>query len=211
MVNQINSGSVDNLQAGQTILVHARSVANNKLQLEFAELLQGGNTPQNVLAMFNASDSRFSASKARRAWLTAEPKDAQQLLGISFVGLKPIVNDKGQHILPLNILNPMLNGQRLRVQIVESTDPTPWEQQNIATAAKRKGKDGEFITHQGKNIFTRATVVLGEPQNVFLTPDATTAAAPVVPMQAQPSAADVMSQFFGTGQTVNPFTGEILS
>ena len=38
--------------------------------------------------------------------------------------------------------------------------------------AKRKGKDGDFITHKGMYIFTQSTVVIGEPQNVFLEADA---------------------------------------
>lgn len=212
MVNQINSGSLDTLQANQTLLVHVRSVANGKLQLEFAEMVQGGNTSQNVLAMFNASDSRFSPNKTRRAWLTAEPKDAQELLGISFQGLKPTTNERGHHIIQLNILNPTVNGQRMRVQIQETTEGTEYELQNIASRAKRKGKDGDYILHQGKHIFTRASVVLGEPQNVTLQPDTATASAPAAIAPAQLSGIDAINKLFeGSSQSVNPFTGEIMS
>jgi len=58
MVNQLNSGSLDTLKSGQTLLVNARKVANGKIQLEFAEIINDGR-PVNFLGMFNKSDERF--------------------------------------------------------------------------------------------------------------------------------------------------------
>jgi hypothetical protein len=78
----------------------------------------------------------------------------------------------GHVVKSLNVLNPVVSGQRLRVQIVETTDASEWDAANIETRAKRKGKDGDFITHKGMYIFTQSTVVVGEPQNVFLEADA---------------------------------------
>ena len=37
MENNLNSGSIESLQPGQTLLVGARQVSNGKIQLEFAE------------------------------------------------------------------------------------------------------------------------------------------------------------------------------
>ena len=83
MQNQPNTGSLETLTPGQTLLVHARKVNGGKLQLEFAEKLQQADRPVNALAVFNKSDDRFSnGAGARRAWMTVEPSDASEILGI---------------------------------------------------------------------------------------------------------------------------------
>ena len=82
MKNTINSGSLQGLQAGQCLMIQARKVKGGKIQIEFGEIIDSGRTI-NPLGMFNKSDDRFNVgNKARRAWLTAEPKDASNLLGI---------------------------------------------------------------------------------------------------------------------------------
>jgi len=172
MENAINTGSLETLTPGQTLIVHARKVNGNKLQLELGEVLEGNARPQTALGMFNQSDDRFNlTSKARRAWLTCEQQDAEKLLGIDLGG-EYTTNEMGHVVKSLNVLNPVVSGQRLRVQIVETTDASEWDAANIETRAKRKGKDGDFITHKGMYIFTQSTVVVGEPQNVFLEADA---------------------------------------
>ena len=173
MVNAINTGSLETLTPGQTLLVQARKVNGGKLQLEFAEKLQAQDRPVNAISMFNMSDDRFSAGNgARRAWLTVEPTDASTLLGVDLEAGEYTTDQMGREIVSLNIANPTVNGQPLRVQIVETTEATEYDAQNIETRAKRKGKDGDFITHKGMYIFTQSTVVLGEPNNVFLEADA---------------------------------------
>lgn len=173
MVNAINSGNLEALTPGQSLLVQARKVNGGKLQLEFAEKLQQTDRPVNAISMFNKSDDRFSAGNgARRAWLTVEPTDASTLLGVDLEGGEYTTDEMGRDVLPLNIVNPTVNGQPLRVQIVETTEATEWDAANIETRAKRRGKDGDFITHKGMYIFTQSTVVVGEPQNVFLEADA---------------------------------------
>jgi hypothetical protein len=189
MENQLNTGSLNTLKFGQTLLVNARKVANGKIQLEFAEIIN----PQqevNVLQAFNASDARFQ-TKARRAWQTAEPVDAVRILGIEAIGDMTKYSADGK--LELNVLNPTMGGQRLRVQIVETTEPrNQFEADNVATRAKRRGVDGDFILHQGQYIFTRAQIVTGEPKHTFLEAD---------PVGVAPSV-------FGN---VNTATGEIHS
>ena len=195
MVNSINSGSLETLTPGQTLLVQARKVNGNKIQLEFGEVLQQADRPQNALGMFNKSDERFNVgTRARRSWLTVEPQDAQELLGVDLGG-DYTTNEMGHVVKPLNILNPEVNGQRLRVQIVETTDATEWDAENIQTSAKRKGKDGDFITHKGMYIFTRSTVVLGEPTNVFLEADApaVTSGIPAVTQAVDYSTGEIFS------------------
>ena len=86
-------------------------------------------------------------------------------------------------MLYLDILNPSINGERCRVVINETTEATDWQSDNIEVAAKRKGKDGDYITHEGNYIFSNTTVMMtnedtGNMHNV-LTPDATTLKAEV--------------------------------
>jgi hypothetical protein len=201
MENAINSGTLETLTPEQTLIVHARKVNGDKLQLEFAEILSREDRPVNALGMFNKSDERFSLQgRPRRAWLTVEEDDAAELLGIDLGG-DYITNDMGHVIKPLNILNPLIvsgqhAGTRLRVQIVETTKATEWDAANIETSAKRAGKDGDFITHKGMYIFTQSTVSLGAPQNVFLEADA-------------PSTSEGISAVDGI--SVNTETGEIFS
>lgn len=195
MVNAINTGSLETLTPGQTLLVQARKVNGGKLQLEFAEKLQQTDRPVNAISMFNKSDDRFSAGNgARRAWLTVEPTDASTLLGVDLEAGEYTTDASGREIMPLNIANPTVNGQPLRVQIVETTEASEWDAANIETRAKRRGKDGDFITHKGMYIFTQSTVVLGEPNNVFLEADAAQSNSGIL-----------------AGQNVSVETGEIFS
>ena len=196
MENAINTGSLETLTPGQTLLVHARKVNGGKLQLEFAEKLQQADRPVNALAVFNKSDDRFSnGAGARRAWMTVEPSDASEILGIDLSDESKYTTDAmGRDIMPLNVLSPKAGDHTLRVQIVETTNASEWDAQNIETRAKRRGKDGDFITHKGMYIFTQSTVVFGEPNNVFLEADA--------PQQNSGILA---------GQNVSVETGEIFS
>ena len=147
-VNQINSGSLDTLKSGETLLVSARQVANGKISLEFAEKISTKNRPVSALTILNASDDRFS-SGARRGWATAEPVDASNALGINFGDDGEWYSSDRGEMMDLDVLNPEFNGTRFRVQITETTEPTEWQAENVERAAKRAGKDGDYITHEG--------------------------------------------------------------
>ena len=178
MKNTINSGSLQGLQAGQTLLLQARKVNGGKIQLEFAEIVKTQSNAANPLALFNKSDDRFSQGNgARRAWLTAEAKDASIYLNINLMDDADWdVDQMGREILPLNIINPIavINGEAfpLKVQVEETVTPTEWQASNIETAAKRRGKDGDFITHKGMYIFANTRVVFNKANHDFLEPDA---------------------------------------
>lgn len=173
MENQVNTGSLEALIPGETLLVQARKVNGNKIQLEFAEKMVTPDRPQSLLSVFNKSDDRFSQSGgARRCWLTSEPSDAAKNLGVDFENAKYTTTVEGYEVLPLNILNPTMDGNRIRVQITETVTPTPWQSDNKERAAKRRGAEGEFITHKGQHIFSNTDVVLGEPKHTFLEADA---------------------------------------
>ena len=182
MSNTINSGSLTSLQAGETLLVQARKVAGNKIQLEFAEVLKTESAPVSPLAMFNLSDTRFAQRGARRAWMTAEPSDASKILGIDISDSADwVVDSMGREIIELNILNPVAKlGDDLiplKVEIVETTVPTEYQLANLETSAKRRGKEGKFITHKGLYIFANSRVVFHKANHLFLEADVEVATA----------------------------------
>tara|TARA_R110000803_G_scaffold71102_4_gene134171 strand:+ start:13477 stop:14016 length:540 start_codon:yes stop_codon:yes gene_type:complete len=158
--------SVNNIVKGETLLVSVKAVRGGKFQLEFAEPIsnpnaKGGNS---LVTMLNKSDDRFS-SKARRAWISGEKLDIEQMLGISLEGV-----GEGQS-KDLNVLNPEIGGERLRIQIQETTSPDDYQASNIETTAKKSGANGDFITHNGSHIFSNTSIVSGEAVHSFLLPD----------------------------------------
>ena len=162
--------TVNNLPEGKCLLVSGRKISNNKIQLEFAEHIVS-KTQRGALGLFNKSDSRFNGSGPRRAWLNGEKTDILNALKgqISEGDIDLILNaqatiDSKYQKVELNILNPTYQGKELHIAIQETTEPNVWEQNNMETVAKRTGHNGDFIvTPEGKNIFSRANVVIVEP------------------------------------------------
>jgi len=189
MSNQLNSGDLSSLQVGETLLTQARKVSNGKIQLEFAEKVTAKDRPLSALTVLNASDVRFS-SGARRGWATAEIADASEVFDVNFGDdgdwvLGETASGKSAEFLQLNILNPEFNNLRFRVRVVESTEPTASQQKYADelgvdvtdTQAKRAGKGGDHILHQGNHIFMNSYVDLlplnDNPQHIFLKSDTT--------------------------------------
>ena len=187
MSNQLNSGDLSSLQVGETLLTQARKISNGKIQLEFAEKVTAKDRPLSALTVLNASDVRFS-SGARRGWATAEIEDASNVFGINFGDdgdwvMGETLSGKSAEFLQLNILNPEFNNLRFRVRVVESTEPTASQQKYadelgvdvIDTQAKRAGKGGDHILHQGNHIFMNSYVDLlplnDNPEHIFLKSD----------------------------------------
>lgn len=196
MANLLHSGDLTTLKLGQTLLTRFRKIEGGFVQMELAEVKEGSRG-LSAAFVFNQSDNRFSRNSARRAWQPATPADVEMTLGISVADDQAWeMDDMGNEILTVNILNPVASfeGQEfpLRVQIVETTEPTDWQRANINTSAKRRGRDGDFILHNGDYIFTRSSIVFNEPVDVYL-------AADTAPVQT-PSI-----------QKVDVSTGEILS
>ena len=175
MANLLHSGDLNTLKLGQTLLTRFRKIEGGFVQMELAEVKEGSRG-LSAAFVFNQSDNRFSRNSARRAWQPATPADVQSALGIS-VGDDQAweMDDMGNEILNVSILNPVASfeGQEfpLRVQIVETTEPTEWQRANINSTAKRKGRDGEFILHNGEYIFTRSSIVFNEPVDMYLDAD----------------------------------------
>jgi len=159
MGNTTNSGSLDTLNLKDTLLVSARKINNCKLSLEFAEIIKSGDKAVSALTLLNASDARFSG-KPRRAWVTAEPVDAARLFDVNFGDDGEWIMTERGEMMELNILNPSYNGDRFRLQINETTQGTQYQLDNIESSAKRRGKDGEFITNDGNYVFSNTEVVM---------------------------------------------------
>tara|TARA_R110002167_G_scaffold43343_2_gene131024 strand:+ start:54 stop:677 length:624 start_codon:yes stop_codon:yes gene_type:complete len=181
MENQLNTGKLETLTMGDVLLVKARNVSGDKIQLEFAEVLENSTRSKSALGMFNKSDDRFT-SGARRAWLTSEAEDASELLGIDVdfteEGNWEEEESTGYEIMPLYILNPTVEGVSLKVQVTETTTPTEWQEENVKRAAKKAGRDGDYITHEGNYIFSNTEVVIDEAIHTFLQPDSTGISSP---------------------------------
>ena len=155
------------IKPGETLLSKVKAISGGKYQLEFAELIQnptakGGNS---LVGLLNKSDDRFQAVKPRRAWISGEKSDIEGALGMEIADM-----DQGDEKF-LNIVNPEIGGQRVRVQIQESTEGTDYQLANIDKQAKRAGADGDFITHGGEYVFSNTSPVVGEAKHVFLTSD----------------------------------------
>lgn len=175
MANLLHSGDLNTLKLGQTLLTRFRKIEGGFVQMELAEVKEGSRG-LSAAFVFNQSDSRFSRNSARRAWQPATPADVEMTLGISVGDAEGWeMDDMGNEILTVNVLNPVASfeGQEfpLRVQIIETTEPTDWQRANLNSAAKRKGKDGDFILHNGDYIFTRSSIVFSDPVDVYLQAD----------------------------------------
>jgi len=184
MANLLHSGDLNTLKLGQTLLTRFRKIEGGFVQMELAEVKEGSRG-LSAAFVFNQSDNRFSRNSARRAWQPATPADVESTLGIS-VGDDQAweMDETGNEILTVNILNPVANyeGQEfpLRVQIIETTEPTDWQAANVQSSAKRKGKGGDFILHNGDYIFTRSSIIFNEPADVFLDADTAETKRPVI-------------------------------
>lgn len=177
-------GMIQALDQGDVLLVQVVSTETDKVQLEFAEKIRSMEDPGSLLSIMNADDERFS-SGARRAWLTSSVALVKANFGIDCGPDADWIDHptrEGKQVILVGELNPGLKGFRVRVQITESTEPiNEWETENVEQAAKRKGKDGEFILHKGQYIFSRTNAVLkkeGEdPTHTYLEADAVGATA----------------------------------
>ena len=204
MANQLNSGSLDTLKIGQTVLTKVTRVKGSKVQMEIAERIQNPNAVsglgdgfENALGMMNASDDRFSAGKPRRHWPAVEALDLEVMLNIEGLDLengeykietvetenvpKEVETMELNNLNPTAYVNPATGEEiekRMRLRIVETTEGTEWDKAHPETKAKKRGKGGDFILHNGNYIFNRNQILfadnLGDDvkvPHVFLAPD----------------------------------------
>jgi len=158
---------VKTIVKGETLLIAVKGVNGGKVQLEFAEIISNPYNKaraNNLVSMLNKSDDRFGSS-ARRAWITGQPGDISELLGLDVSSIEYGASKE------LNVLNPEIGGERLRVQVTETITPDAYQEANLEKSAKKAGSEGDFILHEGDHIFSNSEVVTGEPYHTFLKPD----------------------------------------
>ena len=161
----MENSKLSNLKKGEMLIVSARGVKGGKVQLTFAQKITNPNLrPGSIVGMLNKSDDRFTQeAKPRFAWIAGEKSDIHAALGIDLSALA-----EGD-TKDLNVLNPMVDGEALNIQITETTAGSDFDVANFETRAKRAGKDGDFILDSaGEYIYVKSTVVPGEAKHVFI-------------------------------------------
>lgn len=182
MDNQMDSGSLDTLNKGETLLVRARIVKNGKVELEFAEFANANkNQTSSLLARINKSDDNWGKKKPRRGWMNGTVEDIVDVFGIDTSDNAEWYPSKKSNGTPItvcdfNILNPVtVEGIRARIIFEETTEPTDYQADNFETQAKRKGGEGDYITHKGEYIFTNTQIIDTDEDtsdmHTFLEPD----------------------------------------
>ncbi len=143
------------------VLESAKGVKGGKVQLTFSQIVETGKAPTSILGLLNESDERFNQQKPRFAWMSAQPADIKKYFGIDVSELQ-----EGDE-LEIGLVDPRMNGvdSPLNIQITETTEGTDYDVKNFEKTAKRAGKNGDFILHNGMYIYVRATVVVGEAKH----------------------------------------------
>jgi len=175
---------LSNLSEKDTVLLSARGVKGGKVELTFAAHITNPTktgTSNPLVALLNQSDDRFTSNRPRQGWITGMKSDILDKLGIDVNAL-----NEGNEMI-INKLNPELGGMTLKLQIVETTKADEYQAANVDTKAKRAGKNGEYILHNGMYVFSNTYVVPceGEPEHTWLKSDTTTTSQGIV---AQPIA-----------------------
>lgn len=159
---------VSKLNPGNCILVSARKTKNEeKIQLEFAEIVVRKDRPINLISALNQTDSRFNGGiKPRRAWSTFQISEASKAFGIDFSKLEYKEED-GKQIVYIGKLPLIYQGQPVHLQVNETLEPTEYQLANLQTSAKSNGK-GTYYLIDGSPIFSNVGVVAGKPNHFFI-------------------------------------------
>ncbi len=183
MANQLNSGSLDTLKSGQTLLQSIRKVDNGKYQLTLIErvstssndVVVGDEEMIDGLAELNYGDDRFSNTSDYYAWPTVSAEGINRILGGGFdvnaQEFETYTTKSGAvaERVMTNVLNPVsesdgsTSGKRMRVRLMESTTPTEWQSKNGGykinpQTSEPLTKDGKFIYRNNRCVFTNGHV-----------------------------------------------------
>lgn len=156
---QLNE-AIASLRSGEVLVTSVRPVNGGKVQVEVAEKLG----EDSLLQMMNSSDERFGGN-ARRGWISGQPSDIAR----SIPEIAEYVDNAVQSNAPVIVGKvgvKAVNGSPLCLKIVEATAskkvlgvPSDWEIGNEEKAAKRAGKEGDIIKHNGETVFSKCIVV----------------------------------------------------
>ncbi len=174
--------NLDQLKVGETVLTSVRAInrvasdpsQGKVLQIEVAERV----ATNNLLAIALSDDDRIIKNKPQRAWMpfqtetfidlfNIEPTVAEQLRNLQVsTGLKPDQYVEGTHYVKLNIANPTVLGDRIRLQIKETT-----VKPNDRATPMINPKTQVVLTNNGLPIYRVVSVVNTPPNNVRLSRD----------------------------------------
>lgn len=103
----VKNPAIEGLKTGETLLVKARGVKGDKVELEFAEHVKNPNNTGSsnpLIGLLNKSDARFSAQGGpRRGWITGTKTDISALLGIEVSTLT-----LGQELPLIKLILPLM-------------------------------------------------------------------------------------------------------
>lgn len=162
---------LENIKPNTCMLVNARLVEDaNKIQLEFAEVIQRADQPISLIGALNTTDPRFNSKpRARRAWASFQREEAKKAFGIDFATLD-YVDEAGVKRCYIGKTGLTFSGRPVHLQINETINPSPWQADNLEKAAKSNGS-GTFYLKDGNPIFSNVTVVAGKPSHVVIQHD----------------------------------------
>lgn len=165
-----------------------KRVKNDRFQAEILDSIEKGKL--NVLGLLNKGDIAFQPKSHRYAWFPVTVKGLVEI-GVSSYLIEKIKQlELGQQI-EINLVDPKLNGEKLRVQVTETTVPNVWQRDNYLRAAKQLeitpavinntainkheeianhvDETGYFLTEEGNYIFSNTTVTVeSQLQHTFL-------------------------------------------
>jgi len=148
-------------------LTAVKSINGGKIQLQFDQ----AKSSASALSILNADDDRFKQS-TRKAWMSAEPTNAkEQFPAIASIIDEVVAGGVGTS-KECDIPAVMANGLALAVQIEESLEPMDdYQKANIARSVKQNPQKKTVLLSGGKPIFSKTTVVAGEPNDTKITYD----------------------------------------
>jgi hypothetical protein len=162
---------VQDLKEGQSLLTSVRRLEGGKFYIELAEVVKNPEAKVNLLALLNKGDERFTfnESKARRAWM-ATTAEGLLILDIDVTKLEFSTNDDGNDVAMLNILNPNIDGEQLRIQITDSLERAKnWtDQKPKQTTPDKDGNYKIFVDGNMRPIFQTTSIVVGEPVHTII-------------------------------------------
>ena len=157
-----------------------RKVNGDKVMLMFRQHITTPNNAASTLtSLANKSDSRFSQSE-RPAILSGEAVDLIEMFPeleqtITAVNNATVVGTKEE----VNLVVEDFRGEELNIQVIENTIQ---DAKRPTQEPKRRGAEGSIMRSNGEPIYSHTSIVVGEPNHVFLEadPETTNAAASLV-------------------------------
>ena len=173
MANQLNSGTLDTLKTGQTLLTKViKTKKDGMVQIELAEKISNPNATSALGEGFQTfySFANGSTGKPRRFWDPIEAIYLETMLQITNLdienGVYALNPDTGKEEMELNILNPTayVNPQtgetvelRMRGRIIETVEGREYDVDNNRYKINPSTKDP--VLHGGNYIYNKNQIL----------------------------------------------------